>query len=268
MIYKPTKDKLIKRVPVGSLMLHLLAQREIVQGLVDHIKTNFNPDAVGVLHVVVRRVKGVDVYQIVDGQHRWRAMMDLKMESALIEVEIHLGAVTDQQACELFLLLNYKRGIRPWDTFDKSVKAEFPFAVAIMASLNRCKLKVGRTGGDATVCAVGALTALYHWDCGEILNKVLTIVTLSWGMSQAGLEGRLLLGIGAFLRHYGPLVEIKALIPLLREFDGGPGEVLAKGKGIKSTIGVSMIVGVAMQVAKIYNTHRRSNKLLPMAAML
>jgi len=265
MLYKPTKDKTIRRVPVGSLVLYTLVQRELVKSLVNHIKADFNQDAIGVLHVVIRRIKGLDTYLIVDGQHRWVAMMELGMESRLVEVEIHNSVITDQQACELFLRLNYKRNIRPWDTYDKSVKAELPFAVAITKTMERYGLRAARTGGaDGAVCAVGALTSVYWMDDGVTLDKVLMMVTSAWGRTQAALEGRLLSGLALFLHHYGPLVEPKSLIPILREFVTGPGGVLAAGGGIKAMIGVPLIQGVAMEIAKLYNTHRRTKRLPPM----
>jgi hypothetical protein len=93
---EPQARRTMEELPLDSLAVPKAYQREERPYLVRRIVREFNPDLVGLLTVVR---DGDGAQWILDGQHRWLALVGLGYESALCEV---LHDVPLERQAEIF----------------------------------------------------------------------------------------------------------------------------------------------------------------------
>lgn len=248
-------------VRVDSLVPHPIAQRSIEESHVKNIRATLDLDAIGVIHVV--RIKG-RLY-IVDGQHRYRALMDEGCGEWLVEVRVHLDVADDTGAAKLFLKLNYRRKINPFDTFDKEVVAGDPVALGVVKVLDGAGIKVARYATDGAVNCVGALKKVYSYKKGESLGDVLRITlkvcSAAYGTGESVLEGKLLEGVGmAIAAHYGN-IETDDLVKKLSK-RGSAASLIGDAKGLRDYQKSTLARAVADVVIDTYNSGKRENNKL------
>ena len=112
----------IKDRPGGSAhaAVHPFAQREIVPLKAEEAGGRARPGCHRRAPRVEYEINGQAATWIIDGQHRWRALMDHGMGEWLVEVKIHLEATDDARASALFLKLN----AGPWFLRSRSLRTK------------------------------------------------------------------------------------------------------------------------------------------------
>ena len=104
-------DKLtIQNLAVREISPNPWNPNELAPDLVDKLKGSIRRNGFTLPIVVRLRKRG---YQIIDGEHRWRAAQDLKLRH-IPAIVLKLGAVA---ARELTINLNYLRGEPDWDKY-------------------------------------------------------------------------------------------------------------------------------------------------------
>ena len=140
---KPLSRSKFMRVEARSLRVHPLAQRRLVPSKLKKLMADLDLDAIGVLHCVEYEIDGVLAIWIIDGQHRWRALMDHGFGEWLVEVKIHTEVTDNARASELFLKLNDRAVVSPFDRFQNEVGAHMPAAVGATRILQARDLRAG-----------------------------------------------------------------------------------------------------------------------------
>ena len=189
-----TKDVWVR---VDELDIHPTAQRLLLPSKVNEIYNNLDLDAIGVLHAVEYEINGVRKIWIIDGQHRWRALMNHDFGEWSVKVRVHGDVKDDARACALFLKLNNRRAIGPYDKFEKSVRSGDASAVGILRLTSERQLRITRsTESDGTIRCVSALGTVYAADGGAALRKTLDTLLGAWGRKTAAYDGKLVEGVG------------------------------------------------------------------------
>jgi hypothetical protein len=250
------------RALVKDLEIHPTAQRAIVPSKLKELEEHMNLEGIGSLHAVEYEIDGRSAIWIVDGQHRWQALTNIDFGDWEVVVEVHVDIKDDAAASELFLVLNNRASVNPFDKFDKSLKAGHADAIAITGIANTHKLRISRNAGDGLLCCVASLSSVYDKDSGVALNLTLEAITAAWGRKAAAMEGKIIEGIGMVFKAYNGSVDKAALVKKLGKYPGGPSGLIGDAKGLKNLRHVSLSKCVTMQVIEAYNTGRKTGTKL------
>jgi hypothetical protein len=257
------KSKVIK-IEAQSLRIHPHAQRELVPRKLRQLKKDFDLDAIGVLHGVEYEIDGVLAIWIIDGQHRWKTLIDLGLGEWTVEVKLHLDCKDDARASELFLRLNNRASVHPFDKFENARSAGHADAVGITRLASDRQLKVERGSRDGVVCCVSVLNTVFNIDAGATLAATLDTVLAAWGRTAAAVEGRVIEGLGLVYERFNGAIDRPALVKKLAKYPGGPSKLIGDARGLREFRHASIPRCLAERVIEVYNAGRRAGKLDPL----
>ena len=261
---KKPKSRMV-RVEAQTLRIHPLAQRGLVPAKLKKLMAELDLDAIGVLHAVEYEIPGHGHgIWIIDGQHRWRALMEHGFGEWPVEVKIHSDVTDSARASELFLKLNDRSPVSPYDKFVNEVKAGFPSAVGILDLLRARGLELVRTSGDGHICCVSALKKIHGLDGGKALALALDTVIAAWGKVAGAVEGAVIEGIGLIYGTYGASVDQAALVKKLAKYPGGAAALVGDAKGLRNLRGATLARCIAEAAIEKYNAGRRTGRLDPL----
>lgn len=252
----PPKSKLVK-LEAQALKIHPHAQRNLLPTKLKQLKQDLDLDAIGVLHAVEYEVDGVAGIWIIDGQHRWRALMDHGFGEWVVEVKIHLDVKDDARASELFLKLNNRAAVSPFDKFDNALKAGYADEVDISRIAKDRQLKLDRGAGDGKICCVTILKTVYGHDKGAALSATLDTLLAAWGRTASAVEGRLVEGVGLLFKTYNGKIDRPALIKKLSKYPGGASGLVGDARGMRQFRHGSVARCLADRTLELYNNGRK-----------
>jgi len=251
-------------VTVRELRVHPYAQKRLVPSAVKKIMRAFDWGALRPLDVVKYTINGETAQWIIDGQTRWQALVNLGFSDHVVRCNYHTDCHDDVRAARLFLSLNAVADVPSFDSFLVEVVGQLPAAVAIMKMLGERDLRLGRTGCDRTLCCPYALKSVYARDEGRALVKTLDTILEAWGGAAAGLEGKIIEGLGMLYAIHGELIEQPALVKKLAKYGGGASNLLGKAKGLVDLKKIPLTRAVAEIALERYNGGRRIGRLDPL----
>lgn len=258
------KRKLV-RVEARTLHIHPTAQRQIVPSKLKRLTEELDLDAIGVLQAVECSIDGVKGIWIIDGQHRLKALLARELGEWSVDVCIHTDVQTPARASEVFLKLNDRVAVSPFDKFENRIKALDTVALGALKCVKDHGLKVDRQVSDGHVCCVSTLLTLYGIDAGVSLNHALDTVIAAWGTTASALEGKLIAGLGMIYKTYDGSIDAPGLVKKLAKYPGGASAVIGDAKGlIRRTHQSTLPRCIAEVVVQTYNAGRRSGKLDPL----
>lgn len=257
------KSKVIK-IEAQQCRIHPHAQRDLLPSKLKELTEELDLDSVGVLHAVEYEINGETCIWIVDGQHRWRALIDLGLGEWVVDVKIHLEVKDDAGASALFLRLNNRAPVSPYAKFDNEYRARLNHAVEITDIAKAHHLKIAKQSGDRHLACITALHTVFDYDAGQTLADTLDIVVEAWGRSGPSLEGKIIEGLGLVFKTYNGSIERPVLVKKLAKYPGGPSRLLGDARGMREFRKASVSLCVAELVVELYNLGRRGTKLDPL----
>jgi|SRR5215471_6419464 len=253
---KKIKTRVIK-VRADTLRIHPNAQRDLVPSQLKKLYDDFDLDAIGVLHAVEYEIDGELAIWIIDGQHRVATLIKHGLGEWEVEVKIHMDVKDDARAAQLFLELNNRASVSPFDKFKNSCTARKIDALRVYKIAEEHKLKIGKTSGDGSICCVSALQKIFKLDDGKALILTLETLTTAFGHTASAVEGKLVEGVGLLYKTYNGTIDRPALVKKLSKYPGGASGLLGDGKGIRQYRHCSVSRGVAERVLEVYNQGRK-----------
>lgn len=254
---KPTSK--MTRMRADSLQPHPLAQRELVPSRLRKLVDSLDLDAIGVLHAVEYSIKGKTAVWIVDGQHRWRALMDHGLGEWQVEVKIHTDVDGDARASELFLKLNDRSPVRSFDRFRNRLLAKEDVATAINDIVLKHHMRISPNQGVGCLNGISSVERTYNLDEGAALNKTLGIISEAWGLRT--FEAKIIEGIGLICARYNGVLDVPALTKKLSKYPGSATGLVGDARGLMEYRKVSLARCIAERVIETYNTGRRDARL-------
>jgi hypothetical protein len=190
----------VEELALDALSVPPAYQREERPQLVRKIIREFDPDLLGLL-VVVRDRAGK--LWILDGQHRWLALVGLGYERALCEV---LHNVPLERQAQIFSGRNSRRiSPHPRDSFRADHVARDPDVVAIVSVLRRHGYQPPfgshKGSADCFVC-VSTLREVQSWG---LLGPTVGLIRDAWPNDDLATQAPILAGLAACLRLYPQL---------------------------------------------------------------
>jgi len=246
----------VRMIRVGDLVIDRRVQRAPIKTRVNRIADNFNPDAVGVIIVSLRRDGS---YVVIDGQHRVAAMVKLGMEKMTVRCLVFSDLELANEAWH-FCRANDTRRIGPYDDFVKGVLSNDEECVKIKEILDGFRLKVGQSAKNGNVVCITTLRSIYR-SSPDLLENVIDIANTSWGKRSAAVEGSVLRGIAVFLKKHGEKADEGVLIKKLSKYGGGPSGLLGRARALKELRNGSIPALIASIITEAYNKGKRSGAL-------
>ena len=269
----PTAAKLAKmgvptarvtKMRADQLQPHPLAQRELVPSRLKKIKENLDLDAVGVLHVVQYPIAGKNGHWIIDGQHRWRALVDHGFGEWEVEIKLHIDVKDDARAAALFLKLNDRSPVSPFDKFLNELKAREEDAIGINDIALKYGTRISRQSADGCIAGITHMRKAYRIDSGKSLDKSIATLIASWGKRACALEGKMIEGVTLVYARFNGVIDQPSLAKKLAKYPGGPSGLLGDARGLTEFHKGSLTHCIAVRVIDTYNLGRRDGKLDPL----
>lgn len=257
---KPTSKLL--RVRADTLQPHPLAQREIVPSRLRKLNASLDLDAIGVLHIVHYAIKDKMAMWIVDGQHRWRSLMDNGFGEWEVEIKIHADVTNDASASALFLKLNDRSPVTPYDKFLNRLTAKEDDAISINDIVLKHKMKISRNTADGHIVGIAALEKTYRLDEGEALDKTLGLTTGAWGLRS--LDAKVIEGLGLVCARYNGTLDYPSLTKKLSKYPGTATGLIGDARKLMDYRKVTLSRAVGELVIGLYNKGRSTGKLDPL----
>jgi len=257
------KSKLVK-VEAQKLRTHPYAQRELLQHKLKQLKEDLDLDAIGVLHGVEYAINGEYAIWIIDGQHRWRALMDHGFGEWEVEVKIHTEVKDDARASELFLKLNNRAVVKAYDKYENARRAGHNNAVSIAKIATERSLRVDRQSADGHLCCITVLMNVWNFDGGNTLILTLDTLLAAWGRTAAAVEGKLIEGLGTLYKTFNGTIDRPVLVKKLAKYPGGASGLIGDARGLRQFRHASVSRCVAERIIELYNVGRRNGKLDPL----
>lgn len=242
---------------------HPSAQRVgLVPASLKRIMANFNPDAVGTIHVVLLEGK----YWIIDGMHRWTAIRRLGFDTLKIRCEVHSNITDNKAASERFLQLNDRAIVDQFSKWNNEVQARDPDALGAKETVESFGLTVDATKKDGTVSCPATLKRIQaKTDGPEVLKDTLAVLTGAYGNVSAGTDAKLIDGVAIVVGRFNGDLDRDALTRRLAKYPGGASAILGNGRGLSKMRRWSVARGVAEVVLDSYNVGRREDNRLSLA---
>lgn len=252
----------VVKVFAKTLAVHPNAQRDIVPQRLNKLIETLDLDAIGVLHGVEYPINGSTKIWIIDGQHRLRALMEHDLGDREVEVKVHVDAIDDARAAELFILLNDRAKVSPYDNFRNEVRASQAAAVIINRIVLQRGLQVSRSRGDNKLACINVMKNLYAVDQGTSLQYTIEVVQSAWGSGMTAMESKIIEGVGSVVSRYRLAIDREALIKKLADYPGGAAGLLGDARGLAGMRKVPLVKCVAERVIETYNKQRRPGTTL------
>lgn len=260
---KKPRSKVV-RIQAQALRIHPLAQRDVLPSKEKKLMAELDLDAIGVLHAVQYPINGELATWVIDGQHRQRVLVAHGLGDWQVDVKIHLDVTDDEHASALFLKLNDRSAVCPFDKFRNEVTSGNETACGVLSEVNSRGIEVAKEPGDGKVRCVMAMKRVYDLDAGIALGSTMDTVIAAWGKTEAAMDGKILEGIGIVYAAYGDAINRAALAKKLAKFPGGASGLLGRARGLKDLRQASVPRLVAESVIDLYNAGRRSGTLDPL----
>lgn len=254
------KSKLL-RVRADSLRVHPTAQRDILPARLKKFLAELDLDAIGVLHVVEYAINGEAAMWIVDGQHRWRALIDHGFGEWMVEVKVHVDVKDDAKASALFLKLNDRAVVTPYARYMNELSAGQEEAVGVENVVGRFALKVSNYKDDSRLACPVSLKKVYCIDDGNTLNETLKMIVSAWGTKSSALEGKIIEGLAMVLSRYNGVMEKEAMSRKLAKYPGGAFGIVGDARGLQEFRKTAMPRCIAERIIETYNKGRRVGQL-------
>jgi hypothetical protein len=254
----PSGGKTVEELPLEDMAVPRDYQRELHEHVVRRIVREFDPDLLGLL-VVVRDTDGK--LWILDGQHRWMAMVELGYERTLCEV---LHGVPLARQARIFSGRNAGRSApNPRAAFRADYVSRDTAVVAIVGILDRYGYQRPFGASRASASRFVCVTALREVQAWGLLEPAVALIRDAWPVDELGTQAPVLAGLAAFLRLYPSVAPHELTARLARH---SAAEVLRLAHASHASSRERRLwVHVAQVVVDLYNHGRTANHRLPVA---
>lgn len=227
-------------------------QKRIRERVVKKIVDNFNPAAVGVIHVSHRED---GTFWIFDGQHRVEAMK--RLGYTVVDCLVFSGLTYQEESKALVSHHDVSKPTKIEEHHAK-VEAEEKTSLEIESILDDLNIKVRQGSGYGSIQAVGTVYEIYKKGGGQDLRKVLGILIETFGNKSEVFLRNTMLGLQKFINQYRDEYDEKWLVKKLKTIDYS--ELMNKADVYKRVNGFNKTDAVKMVITERYN-HNKSKHL-------
>lgn len=194
-------ESYITALRAGQLFADRTYQRDLNELRVERMASGLRVPLLGVLEVS-ERADGR--YAIVDGQHRWAAVIEghpLHEDAALV-CNVHTRLTVEDEARLFYDIDAQRRMLSGWDRWKARRSSGDPEVRAIEETVARHELQVGMGAQGGLISATKALEQVAELGGTQLLDETLGVVVAAFGRTTDALTGSLFHGVAQVLAHY------------------------------------------------------------------
>lgn len=264
---KSTPSKRIEKaahlrwVKLGAMRINPLAQRELNQGRVDKLASEWQDERLG--YPVVNHRDGW--FYIIDGQHRRAALVKILGDldgwgEHEIQCYVYDGdsALTAEQEAEEFLGLNDRLNVTTFQKFVIGVEAGRSEESDIDRVVQHLGLRISKAHGSGAIGSVSSLRKVYRLGTGT-LQRALRIIRDAYG--DAGFQAAVIEGVGLLCQRYNGDLDDNRAVEKLGKAHGGVNGLVNTAEGLRLKSGKARAHCYAAAATQIYNSGRSGRKL-------
>lgn len=254
----------VEKLKATDLLIDKRVQRDQLQPKkVDDMVRNFNPDALGVVHVS-RRKDGGDY--VIDGWHRKEVVIRVTEGTGEITAHVYTGLTLAQEA-EMFLKLNNRTNVTPLEKHKARVSGEDPQALRIESEVKSYGWAVHPQPAPGHVNAVNKLYQLDKLSFNadgtrkepSLIQLTFLTITRAWANDRFASQAVILEGLGRMYAEYGSKIDTDHLVERLKNYKGGPRKLHAEATQFSNTIGGKVSMAVAYLITELYNRGKKND---------
>lgn len=215
-------------VRLDQMKISPVAHRALNQSWVDQLASDFNPDAMGILHVSHRD----GWFYVVDGQHRRAAAIQWIGSDQQVQCHIYDGLTTSDEA-DLYLLLNSVKAQGPMSKYKVALTAGRPVETDIDRIARSVGVVIGASKQLEEITCVTALINTYKRSGPAGLSFALRVIRDAYGYD--GYTRDIISGLALIKDRYGDSIDESKLAMRLKKV--GIVELRRKAKDWRETTG-------------------------------
>ncbi len=250
-------SKMSSFVTIGEMFVDYTYQRKPLDKKIKRIVKNFDPNLLGVITCSMREDNSL---AIIDGSHRYHAMIAMGMTKTSVNALVYFGLSIEDEAY-IFALTN-KEHTKP--TPSQIFKAGIVSGDSIVVGINSIIEKVGADisegPGKNKVRAVSTLRKVYNNAGADVLTKTLETLRDAFPNDNESFHGQLVSAIGCIYHRYGKIVDQKRLTQQLSRM-GSPALIIAQAQAMINSGQTITFTSLPYLIVNKYNTKLKSNRL-------
>lgn len=239
------------KLPISALQVDKY-QKKVRKRVVDEIVKNFNPAAVGVIHVSQREDGSLWIF---DGQHRTEALSKLGFE--YVDCLVFTGLTPEQEASGF---IGHHAVSKPTKIEEHKGKvfAKDKSALEIERIVGELGLRVVAGGMKDTIQSINTLYDIYEKNGEKVLKRVLNIIKEGFPNDDRPYTVPLLKSLRDLIIKYNKKFDDKWIIKKFNEINLN--QLNNNADAFVSVYSFSKVEGMKMAITKSYN-HRKSERL-------
>lgn len=254
---KVSREARLRWVPIPKMKIPPTAQRDQINwARVNKIAANLNVERIGTPTVNERD----GLFWVLDGMHRVEALKQHGWGDQQIQCWTYLD-LTDAEMADVFLDLNDTLQVTAMDKFTKAVYAGREVECDIDRIVRAQGCHIGPSRSEGTIQAVGTVQKVYARGGGAVLGRTIRINSRAFG--DAGLEAKLLAGLGLVCQRFNGELNEDRMVDQLATVRGGANGVLNLAGVTRKQTGASWDHCVADAAVQTYNRGLRGKGRLP-----
>lgn len=254
------KRSTFRWIAFDSLNVDPIYQRNLRKNRAIKMAHNWNPEKMGVI-VVNRRDNGM--LYIVDGQHRYAALLLIENRPPRVYCEVFDGLTREEEARLFHDLDNERANLTAGASFKALLAAHDKQAISIQRAANNVGLTVDYDKGPVpgNIRAFRTLQEIHNRRDEKGLQDILYICAKAWPNSNHACSSEILYGLEIFLEKYGDNKKLdrERLISVLSLND--PRSIVNMGRIINTTLSSVVYPSVAKAIRNLYNRGMKRNRL-------
>lgn len=249
--------KMTAQIKVSDLMVDFTYQRHPGNQKINKIVKNFDSDLLGVIVCSMREDGKV---AIIDGSHRYHALVKMNQMDLNINALVYFGLSLENEA-KIFALSNQEH-TKPTtaDIFKAGIVAGDEITIAINDIMKKNNLAVGVGPGDNKIRALSTLKRIYINAGGEVLDNTIRTIKTAYGNNSNVMRDQLLSAVAVIFHRYKDVDE-KRMILTLQKF-GTPVTLIANAQAMLSTQSKQItFTTLPYLIVEKYNSRLKTNRL-------
>lgn len=239
---RPVKVSEMRVPPVG------VAQRRYSRSQAEALAADFDPNKFGMPTVNFRD----GIYWVVDGQHRIEALKLWMSDPGLIDCNVYID-LTDAEMAELFIGLNTRRAVNPFDLFLTACTAERSREADVRRVIESNNLKVSQDKSPGCVGAVSSVCRIHDRAGATVLGQVLRVMRDGFPGDPLAFDGRLMMGAAHVFNRFNGKTNEKDMVSALAEVHGGARAILRRAEAQRERTGNIKSQCIAATIVDAYN---------------
>ena len=250
-------SKMSSLIKVSDMFVDYTYQRQPLKTKINRIVKNFNPDLLGVITCSMRED---NTLAIIDGSHRYHALVQMGMKNANVNALVYFGLSIEDEA-HIFALTN-KEHTKPTPSqiFKAGIVAGDDVSIGINEVVEKAGAKVDFSAGPDKIRCVATLRKVYDNAGANVLLKTLQTLRDAYPNNKEMYRDQIISAVACIYNRYGKKVDQARLTETLAKI-GNPSLVIAQAQAMISSGQTVTFTSLPYLIVSRYNVKLKNNRL-------